>query len=129
MKSHILLAIGILAFLGLPGKAVAATMDARDTVAGLSTEILLRGFPPNTTFPVHVRSEQGDSAALETTTDQAGSANVRIRGEHLERAGEYDVSVPVMDNAIRSRFTVLPEAIDPLKSTMTRVDRRTAFSP
>ena len=123
MKRRVLLAIGILAFLGLPGRAVAATIDSRDTVAGLSTEVMLRGFPPDLSLPVHVVSETGNNQTLETTTGHLGSANVRILGEYLERAGEYDVSVPVMYNAIRSRFTVLPETVDPLQSTITAVRR------
>ncbi|OGJ57044.1 hypothetical protein A3H22_01705 [Candidatus Peribacteria bacterium RIFCSPLOWO2_12_FULL_55_15] len=123
MERRVLLAIGILAFLSLPERAIATSIDTRDTVAGLSTEVMLRGFPPDSTIPVHVVSDAENRRTLETTTDHEGSANVRIRGEYLERAGEYDVSVPVMDNAIRSQFTVLPETVDPLQSTITAARR------
>lgn len=118
MKRYVLLSISVLVFLGLPGRADAASIDARDTVAGLSTEVLLRGFPPETSIPISVTSENGDRRSLETSTDHTGSANVRIRGEELERAGEYDVEVPATYNA-HAQFTVLPETVDPLQSTVT----------
>src|SRR3989344_7724267 len=123
MERRVLLAIGILAFLSLPERAIATSIDTRDTVAGLSTEVMLRGFPRNSTIPVHVVSDAENRRTLETTTDHEGSANVRIRGEYLERAGEYDVSVPVMDNTIRSQFRVLRETVDPLQSTITAARR------
>lgn len=123
MKWRVLLAVGIVAFLGFPGTTVAASIDTRDTVAGLSTEVLLRGFPPDSNIPVSLIREGGDRQIVETTTDHDGSANVRIRGEYLERAEEYDVEVPVMYNTARSRFTVLPEVVDPLQSTITAARR------
>lgn len=124
MRHRILLAISILAFLGFPGKALAATIDARDTVAGLSTEVLLRGFPPSSTIPVHIAGETGNGRTLEATTDHAGSANVRLRGDDLERAGEYDAEVPALYNAQPARFTVLPETVDPRQSAII-AERRT----
>lgn len=124
MRHRVLLAISILVFLGCPGKALAATIDARDTVAGLSTEVLLRGFPPSSTVPIRLAGETGADRTLEATTDHVGSANVRIRGEELERAGAYDAEVPALYNARPARFTVLPETVDPLQSTIV-AERRT----
>lgn len=124
MRHRLLLAIGILAFLSFPSQALAATIDARDTVAGLSTEVLLRGFPPSSTVPVRIAGETGADRTIEATTDHAGSANVRLRGDDLEHAGAYNAEVPALYNARPARFTVLPETVDPLRSTMS-AERRT----
>lgn len=124
MRHSVLLAVGILAFLGCTGKALAATIDARDTVAGLSTEVLLRGFPPSSTIPVRIAGETGADRTIEVTTDPTGSANVRLRGDDLERAGAYDAEVPALYNARTARFTVLPETMDPLQSAIV-AERRT----
>ncbi len=124
MRHRVLLAIGILAFLGYAGKAIAATIDVRDTVAGLSTEMLLRGFPPSSTIPVRIAGETGTNRTIEATTDHAGSANVRLRGDDLWQAGAYDAEVPALYDAHPARFTVLPETMDPLQSTII-AERRT----
>lgn len=123
MKKRVLLVISILAFLGLPGRGMAATIDTRDTVAGLSTEVMLRSFPANATVPVYLLSAEGNRIALEASTDHEGSANVRIRGERLERAGEYNVEVQIPNDSLRAQFTVLPETVDLLQSTITTTRR------
>ena len=124
MRHRVLLAVGILAFLGYAGKALAATIDVRDTVAGLSTEALLRGFPPSSTIPVRIAGETGTDRTIEATTDHAGSANVRLRGDDLWQAGAYDAEVPALYDARPARFTVLPETMDPLQSAII-AERRT----
>ncbi|MEI8230771.1 MAG: Ig-like domain-containing protein [Candidatus Peregrinibacteria bacterium] len=88
----------------------AGTVMAKDTVAGIGTEITLQGFAPNEALSLSVLPPLGPSVPLAVTADTQGNAAVRMNGEDTQTAGTYRVQL--QGSAVQMSFSVTPDAID-----------------
>lgn len=102
-KTHTLLALLLL----LPMQ-VHAAVDVLETVAGLTTELVVSDLPAQTDVDVQITNPDGEVTTMQLTADAQGQARSWISGNNLQVAGEYSVQA---ENEV-TRFTVHPDTLD-----------------
>jgi hypothetical protein len=105
----------------------AGTIEALDTIAGVSTEIRLTGFSPRANLTLTIASPNGGTLEEKMTADATGNATKVLRGGQTERAGSYVARADDGHGSAHATFTVFPDRMDAAHSTIT-VDR-TAITP
>jgi hypothetical protein len=108
-----------LAALLLPVGALAATLNAKDSVAGLGTDIAVTGAETEATLVV--LPPYGSEVVRDIA---AGDSTVRLTGDETQEAGLYTITVESADGVLgETQFNVLPDTVDLASSTIqTEVD-------
>ncbi|MEQ1849349.1 MAG: fibronectin type III domain-containing protein [Candidatus Peribacteraceae bacterium] len=69
------------------------SLSALDTVAGLGTEVTVKGCEPSTTLVVHMTNPAGGRLTRQITTDANGDGVTQIEGEETIIAGKNEVKL------------------------------------
>ena len=118
MHTHIkrLIRTAALAGIVVPPTALAAVMLQlpADAIAGLGFDVLVSGARGNATVAVEMESPTGGTVGLRGSTDADGNAVLPVKGSASQRSGTYAFS----SGDARAEVDVLPDAIDPVLSTI-----------
>ncbi|MFA7682446.1 MAG: hypothetical protein WCX61_05460, partial [Candidatus Peribacteraceae bacterium] len=107
--------LSFVVFLTLPLTALGTgILEASDTVAGLGTDIHVRGLTAKEQTYVVVLPPYGVEIVVPVTTDGQGNATAHVSGNETQLAGTYDVELLAENETVvgNTTFTVLPEALD-----------------
>ena len=98
--------------LAVPVHAYALTVDALDTVAGLTTEVTVSDAAPQTQVAITLTSPFGDVIPYTINTDIKGVGQTWVAGSNVEVAGEYHVQA----GQASAYLQVHPDSIDIVQS-------------
>ncbi len=93
--------------------AIALQLPA-DAIAGLGFDLLASGLRGGETVAVRMETPDGESHGLRGTADAEGNASLTVHGSLTERAGLYAFDA----NGERTNLEVVPDAVDPVLSTI-----------
>jgi hypothetical protein len=89
-------------------------LSALDTVAGLGTEVSLKGCIPNASLQLTVRHTVGQDYTQTIATDLNGDATTLVPSKYTVTAGKYDVYA----GSETTSFTVLADRVDDAHSSL-----------
>ncbi len=117
-------AFALVGSFGFAQAAVAALVDATDTIAGYSAGLTTTAGSPGETVVFRVQKPQG-IIEISETADEHGIATTDFDGFHTTRAGDYSVRAYPQDKswkaAPEAAFTVYPDATSPVHSSLTAI--------
>ncbi len=118
MYTHMKHLIRTAAFVGIvvPPTALAAVMLQlpADAIAGLGFDLLVSGLRGNEQVAVQMDTPDGGTVGLRGEADESGEAYLAVKGSTTQRAGTYAFET----DGATSEINVLPDAIDPVLSTI-----------
>ena len=94
--------------------ASGCSVSALDTVAGLGTEVYLKGCASLAGFEISVKQPDGPQYPQFVTTDSNGEASTLIPSKYTETAGKYEV----MAGSSSAFFTVIADRADDAHSNL-----------
>lgn len=114
--------IFLLSILAFPATAVAAAVISVDSpaIAGLGTQVRVRGLQPSQAVHISVQTADGDEILLPAQADATGEAREELRGSEMQRAGQYAVQAEADGKRIAGpeSFEVLPDSVDIRRSAV-----------
>lgn len=117
MHKQILLSLTLLVTPSLATSAGLLTVP--DSIAGLGTTVTLRAMPVESSVTLRITPPLGPEVVREIVADPSGTAATRIEGSALQVAGTYTVTAQAGEGQpIRGSFTVAPDTVDPMGSTI-----------
>lgn len=114
MRSLRLLVIFSLLFAPVQVAAAMCEINAMDTVAGLGTQITLKGCGPHTLANLSVIGPSGIPVHTNVQLDSNGNGTAPLAAKDTEQAGKYDVTF----GQRTAMFTIAPDTVDELQSSV-----------
>ena len=93
----------------------AGNLEVLDTIAGLPTEINIRGIEPHKSVTGELKGP-GGNYTFSCAADKNGTARCNLPGNRLTRAGTYTISI--QQGVLTGIFDILPDRIDPRMSSI-----------
>ncbi|MCA9370906.1 MAG: fibronectin type III domain-containing protein [Candidatus Peregrinibacteria bacterium] len=101
-----------------------ASVSSLETVAGLSTEIVVDSLPAESPVSLALKTPEGSTITMSLVSDASGEVRTWVAGNDLQHAGTYDISAVVGGETVRGTLTVHPDTLD-TSISMIDVQRKT----
>lgn len=106
---------------GTKSTSTAQIVSVTDTIAGLSTELEVKG-KANQSLEIAIKKPDNSELVLKVVTDGQGSADLTVSDYHLRQAGDYQVAAREANSNIAygtsKSFKVYPGTVSESKSTV-----------